>query len=403
MRVLSFEQVWQTDPNARRMMEQLAGGGEPKPRFAGEQQITSAILALTRDNKPKVAFVRGGGPPLTQAGGLLGRSGPLSQVAARLQEYNFEVVEKDLTGTWAMQAQMRGGMPPEPEPSDEEIKDAIWVVLSIPAGPGPMGAPPSIAQKVKEHLDHGGSALCLFIQQGDNLETALAEWGVKVRTDAIVLHEPVPATGAQSNDIVQLAQRQPAIFVLSKYGDHMLAKPVNSLDTVMVQLCPVSTTARQGYTTSNLIPIPTDPKSWGETNVESANNPAELSFDPKTDIAGPLFGGAAVEKDKGGRVVAIGSIQFAINDLLSYPDRELLERGYYTPRFPGSAELFLNSVFWLAHMEPMIAISPSAMDVSRIQPMSDGAQAFWRTGVLLIGLPLLVIAAGGLMYVRRRD
>jgi len=191
--------------------------------------------------------------------------------------------------------------------------------------------------------------------------------------------------------------------VLNRYGDHMLAKPVNSLDTVMVQLCPVSTTTKQGYTASNLIPIPADPKSWGETNADSAANPADLSFDSKTDIAGPLFGGATVEKDKGGRVVAIGSIQFAINDLLSYPDRELLERGYYTPRFPGSAELFLNSVFWLAHMEPMIAISPAAMDVSRIQPMSDGAQAFWRTGVLLIGLPLLVIVAGGLMYVRRRD
>jgi hypothetical protein len=54
-------------------------------------------------------------------------------------------------------------------------------------------------------------------------------------------------------------------------------------------------------------------------------------------------------------------------------------------------------------MEPMIAISPSAMDVSRIQPMSDASEWFWRTGVLLIGLPLLVVLAGGLMYVRRRD
>lgn len=402
MRTLSFEEVWQTDPNVRR--ELMNPDAKIKPRFAGEQRITSAILSLTQEKKPKVAFVRPGGQPLTTNGGFFGPNGPLSQIAARLKEYNFDVVEKDLTGTWAMQSQMQQrGMPPEPEPSDEEIKDAIWVVLSFPSGPGPMGAPASIAGKVKEHLDKGGSALCLFIPQGDNLDGALGEWGIKVRTDAVAVHEPVPSTGAQSTDIVQLAQRQPSIFVLNSFGDHMLAKPVNSLDTVMVQLCPVSTTTKQGYTASSLIPIPADPKSWGETNAESASNPAELSFDSKTDLAGPLFGGAAVEKEKGGRVVAIGSIQFAINDLLSYPDRELLERGYYTPRFPGSAELFLNSVFWLAHMEPMIAISPSAMDVSRIEPMSNGAQVFWRTGVLLVGLPLLVIAAGGLMYIRRRD
>jgi hypothetical protein len=402
MRTLSFEQVWQTDPNVRR--ELMNPDAKIKPRFAGEQQITSAILALTQEKKPKVVFVRPGGAPLTTPGTFFNAGGPLSQIAARLKEYNFEVLEKDLSGTWAMQAQMRGGMPPEPEPSDEEIKDAIWIVLSVPSGQSPMGAPPSIAAKVKDHLDHGGSAMCLFLQQGDNLEAALAAWGVKVRTDAVVVHKPVPATGAQSNDIVELAQRQPSIFVLTKYGDHVLAKPLtqHELDTVMIQLCPVSTTSKPGYTTSNLLPIPTDPQSWGETNIESAGNPSDLSFDPKTDIAGPLFGGAAVEKDKGGRVVAIGSVQFAINDLISYPDRELLERGFLTARFPGSAELFLNSVFWLAHMEPMIAISPSAMDVSRIEPMSAASQKFWQL-MIVPGLPLLVIVAGGLMYVRRRD
>ena len=44
-------------------------------------------------------------------------------------------------------------------------------------------------------------------------------------------------------------------------------------------------------------------------------------------------------------------------------------------------------MFWLAKMEPMIAISPAAMEVSRIEPMSPGVQGFWRTGVLLVGLP----------------
>ena len=38
----------------------------------------------------------------------------------------------------------------------------------------------------------------------------------------------------------------------------------------------------------------------------------------------------------------------------------LREQRIFAPRFPGNAELFLNSVFYLAKMEPMIAISPAA-------------------------------------------
>ena len=37
-----------------------------------------------------------------------------------MRDYNFEVLEKDLTGQWAMQAQMLG-QPSEPEPTDEQL------------------------------------------------------------------------------------------------------------------------------------------------------------------------------------------------------------------------------------------------------------------------------------------
>ena len=72
-------------------------------------------------------------------------------------------------------------------------------------------------------------------------------------------------------------------------------------------------------------------------------------------------------------------------------------------RFPGNSELFMNSIYWLSRQETMIAISPAAMDVSRIGDMSRGAQSFWRVGVLLIGLPGLVIVAGAMVWFARRD
>jgi hypothetical protein len=113
-----------------------------------------------------------------------------------------------------------------------------------------------------------------------------------------------------------------------------------------------------------------------------------------------------VRKDGGGaRVVAIGGLELAINDIVTLPDPKLLqrERPIVVARFPGNGELIANSVFWLAKLEPLIAISPAAMEVSRIKPMSDGTLKAWRVGALLVGLPGLVIAAGALVYFARRD
>jgi hypothetical protein len=143
MRVIPADQVWKSDD---RDVRGLAPGQEIKPRFAGEQQVSTAILALNQQKKQKVVFVRNGGPPMAQQGQLFGaRGGPFSAVAQRLRDYNFDVMEKDLTGMWAMQAQMQQQMPPPPEPTDEQIKDAIWIVLNFPTGQqNPKAPTPSI-------------------------------------------------------------------------------------------------------------------------------------------------------------------------------------------------------------------------------------------------------------------
>ncbi|MGB7161195.1 MAG: Gldg family protein, partial [Tepidisphaeraceae bacterium] len=263
MRSLSADQVWKRNDDELR---RLRPGDEvqAKAKFAGEQQITTAILALTQEKKPKVVFVRPGGGPLTSAGfPPFQPSGPLSKVADRLREYNFEVLEKDLSGTWAMQQQMRQQqMPSEPEPSDEEIKDAVWIVLSIPTGGGPMGPPQPIAPKVAEHLKRGGSALMLFYPQGDDLHEALAEWGITVESRAIAVHEAVPSRGGPSGDMIEDAQRFPFIFVTNNYGDHPITRPLQSLDALLLHMMPITTKETKGYKTTPLLPLPQG--AWGE-------------------------------------------------------------------------------------------------------------------------------------------
>ena len=114
-----------------------------------------------------------------------------------MRQYNFDVSEKDLSGMWAMQARMQQMPPGAPEPTDEEMKDAVWVVLDFPDRQQQQGMPPpQIAPKLKEHLDHGGSAMVLFFNGADPLTSALADWGVELHPEALAFMSPLSSPRA---------------------------------------------------------------------------------------------------------------------------------------------------------------------------------------------------------------
>jgi hypothetical protein len=152
-----------------------------------------------------------------------------------------------------------------------------------------------------------------------------------------------------------------------------------------------------------LLPLPNTPPSWGESEFDSIDSEGG----PKrgdNDLAPPLFAGAAAEKSGGGRLVVVGAAQSFTNDIANLPDVEATRaQKRFVARFPGNAEFFANAIFWLAHRDTLIAISPAAMEVPRIRDMSDAALTGWRVGVLLVGLPLAVVAAGVMVFFARRD
>jgi hypothetical protein len=263
-------------------------------------------------------------------------------------------------------------------------------------------------ESFRQHLKAGGSALVLTTPQADNLAMALDDWGVRMCTDIVAVHEPIKAQNSRLTDVIEDVQRQPFMFLIHDYGDHPLAKPLKSLEGLISPLTVVETNPKAGYKTTPLLPVPQTLKTWGESNLEAAlNEESVVEYNPPKgadrlgDLPPPLFAGAVVEKEDGnGRLVVIGSLQFAINTFINFPDLRFQRP---VARFPGNAELFCNSVLWLSKMEPMLAISPAAMEVSRIREISPGALQFWRVGVLLIALPGMVILAGILMYFARRD
>jgi hypothetical protein len=407
IKLIDFKDVWKSGESTG--MLQTSSGTAPKYRFAGEQQLTAAMLSLAQPKKTKVVFVRGGGPAKTTPGMMGQGDGTFSEIAQRLRSYNFEVLEKDVSGQ-SMQRAMMGGMPPQNEPSDEEMKDAVWVVFSEPQmtqfGPMPGGSP-ELAAKLKAHLDGGGSALVLFDLNGDDLSSVLKDWGVSVRPNVVAVHTPVQVAGAPADDFIEQARRQPPIFVINEYGGpHPITSTLQALDAAIVPMLPVLAPGADGAEVTRLLPVPQEPQSWGEGDITSLNrrNPTP-TYDPNSgDLAGPLYAGAAVQKKDKGRLVVIGCAAFPNNFLVGMPDQKVYERtGRDVARFPGNGELFTNSVFWLAKMDKMIALSPSALDTPRIAPMSNAMLGFWRIGVLLVGLPLLALVSGLLVWHARKD
>jgi hypothetical protein len=309
-----------------------------------------------------------------------------------------------------MQSQMRGMPPGEPEPTAEQLRKAIWVVLAFPSGGGPMGSmgmPNPVVGPLREHLEAGGSALVLAAPQAEGLDEALGAFGVTVKGNLIAVHEGIaaPAGGASADDIDDARRRQ-YVFDLREYGEHPVTAPLRSLESLMVPLLPVQTKAAPGgdVIATPILPLRGYDKVWGEVDFEALQNDRPVTFDQASgDLPGPIYAGAAAERTGAGRLLVIGSPTFAFNFELEMPDSELARQGIYVSRFPANAELFMNSIFWLARMDPMIAISPSAMEVSRIRPMSAAALNGWRIGMLLVGIPGLVLLAGVAMYFSRRD
>lgn len=411
MRTISEDKVWQEQKD----VQQMAANARPiKPEFAGEQQISTAILALNRTTKPIVVFVRPGGAPLTTPGNAFQQGGLLSRVAEMLRNYGFRVVEKDLSGQYAMQAQMQG-MPAPEEATPEQLKKGIWVALGYQIQRSQMGQPQaSIAPAVAEHLKQGGSALILPFPQSEDFANALSPYGIVVHTNAWAVHEKLQLSDNASE--IEQAKAAPFVWVLNSYGDSPIGKPLKSLDGVFVPVLPISvakpispstqptTEPALKVTNSTLLPLPNTVPSWGETDLTDLQQSLTAKYEPdKGDLPPPLFGGAIAQRGKS-RVVVIGASRFAFDQFVSYPDLETLRQtGRIVARFPANAQLFMDSIFWLAHENTMLAIAPTAMDAPRIQAIPAGMLNFWRGGILLVILPGLVIIAGIGVYFARRD
>lgn len=332
-------------------------GGEPAIKsFKGEQEFTSAILAVTEQKSPKVLFTKGHGE---------------KQIESRDRDGFFAVAETLRRDNCTVEEWGSLGAERVPEGTD----------LLIVAAPKSTFTEPE-QNAIKAYLDGGGHAL-LFLDlefspagNGDVMESGLeklvAGYGIKVGTDLVV--EPknrVPMMGAET-------------FFSAAFRSHPATRLLEGSAVVLSLARSVGLVDPMPEGKQGSVLLETTSDGWGETNLKALEN----AKPDDTDVKGPVPLGAAVEfgaEGKKSRLLILGDADFASNGLL-----------------PNSGNLYLvtGALNWVLSREALVAIPPKSTD--QVAVTLSGSDIARMSMFAILFLPAAALALGISIYLRRR-
>lgn len=325
--------------NVTRMGEVVVASGEriERPEEAGEQQLTNAILKVTRDELKTICFVEGHGEKKLSS--MEGDGYGIIDKALKNENY--------LTKTINLVAEKE-------VPSDCDV-----LVL---AGPK-QSLFPGEAATIGKYLDRGGKAFLLIDPEPADPQIAdvLKAWNIELGTNVVLdFSGPGRFFGAS-----------PAMPLVLNYGSHAITKDFDGTMTFFPFARSVESggSSRPEISTTEL--LKTSDGSWAETELRANEEP---KLDEGKDKKGPITIGVAASKsvdDNDARLVIIGDSDFAMN-------------GNFQVQRNG--DLFLNTVNWLAQDEELISIRPKTKADRRVtMTASQQNFLFWLTILLMPG------------------
>lgn len=349
------------ESNDRR--QKISGGSE--------SDITNAILKLSQDTPKTVYLLAGHGehtPDDTGQGGILMARQALEQDNYTVKTLNLSIgPTSTITSTQGIT--LPGALPDTGRAVGKIPQDASVLIVDAPT----TSIPEAEWKVISEWLNNGGKLFLMMdaLSGPSGLEDMLAvNWGIKIRNDIVV-----DLQGAYSGDPSALVIMQGEFSPITKDlrsqivmpGTRSMDVPANSSD---ITYTPVAMSTEQ---------------SWGESDVSSAN----VSFDPNKDVRGPVVVAVTAERAAPGgaksRVAVYGNARFST-------DRWL--------QVGANTEFFVNAVNWLAEDEQLISIRPRQTNQAAL--FVPPSEASLLTVLSVVGLPLLVLLFGGLVWWRRR-
>ncbi len=397
--------------------QELPAGERPERLFQGEEHLTGALLAMQMDQMPMVVFISTGQRPAT------GPGGEYSLVAERLTTMNYTVRSWNPMGQMMAMGQRTPPMPPpEPLPGQK----VVWVLTpSEQAGPMGFGVSPGEEQAVQflqERLNQQGESAMVIIgasmaQRFGQVSPVLAmlkDWGMSVQNEQVIFREVTGPDGRA---------RAQAQFQIDDWADTLpITQAMAGLRGVFLQVSPIElgkvTNAPDQANDATMSVIDSkgkaepanstsDVKHWPLVEITGRDVWADAQFERFPDIrrdpakAKDRYIVAAAAQKGEQRLTVFADPAWATDSIIDYgalgPGTARLTRAV----FPANAELFVNSVQWLAGLENLIAAGARTQDIRRVMALTD-TQRLTINWVLLGGLPAVVIVAGMTVGLMRR-
>ena len=234
---------------------------------------------------------------------------------------------------------------------------------------------------VKKYVEGGGRAMILLdppldvgrehIAQNTALADVLENWGVTPEKTLVL----------EQNPIGQLFNIGPEMPLITTYDSHPIVSDLKEATGLPVTR---SLQVKNGNKTTVDKLFSTTDQAIATTHLDSPD------LGKYQDKKGPFILGAAVTYNTGkpnasGRAVVIGTSSFLNNGTIG---------------FQGNRDLALNAINWLSSDEDLISIRPKEAEDRRLNVNQRQMSLFLYTDIFAI--PLLIIAGGVLIFLKRR-
>jgi ABC-type uncharacterized transport system involved in gliding motility auxiliary subunit len=337
-----------------------------------EQDLTNALIKVTRETRKAVCFVEGEGERDIEDSGDRGFSGAKAALGRNQYETKKVLLLREKT-----------------------VPAECTVLVLSGAEKDPL---PPVLDAIRAYVKGGGKLLALVEPEMKDAQAGTAallkEWNLELEKDVVV----------DVSGIGQLFGTGEFTPIVAKYPYHEITRDFRVMTAFhTARSVKAGSASLPGVSAQGL--LETSEASWAESDLSLKGS---IQMDEGKDRRGPISLGAvatiretaapspapaaspgAEEKKedpkKEGRVVAIGDADFASNALLG---------------FQGNQDFFLNTVAWLAQDADLISIRPKEPEDQRLFLTRNQQQNV--TLLALVVLPGLFVVAGIVTWWKRR-
>ncbi|MCC7156297.1 MAG: GldG family protein [Bryobacterales bacterium] len=328
-------------------------------RSLSEEEVTSALIRLLKEGQKTACFTAGAGEHSLDETGPNGYSGAKDL----LEKNNYKTQTVNLL-------------------EKPEIPKECGIV--VVAGPH-VDYPQAVVDTLKKFVESGGDALFMLDPPIDSGKDRIAEnpalmklmddLGVTLNKDQVL----------DTSGIGGLYGLGPEVALASRYESQPIVRDMKGTATAFAIARSLTVNGTKDKASAEKI-ISSSPNSFATTQLSGKERKIDVSKGKQDSFVLAAAGTYRTgQPDHDGRYVIVGSSDWAAN---------------YVLRFAGNRDLFVNMMNWLSNDEDLISIRPKDPEDRRIQ-MTRGQMSMLRLTAQFL-LPLLVIVAGIMVWLRRR-